>query len=259
MRYVLWLLLGTCMGFSQNITLQTIDSVPLNADRFWGIDSFNNTYYSRENTLFKITPQKEYRYKNILFADISSIDLTNPLTITILYKNNNSIVLLDNNLNEIRIINFDHLKDYKSVIHATTAASRQLWIFDATLQQLELLNYNNLTSINIGQPINEPVIDMRSDYNFCWVLTAKHIYQYNTYGTLLLKAPFENGERLILNGLGDPLLVKENNVYRMNKNSEPKLVSAIHNFFIIDIFVADDYLYIYDDNSFLRKYLYIKN
>lgn len=256
--FIFWVICIGLVNAQNSIPIQSSDSIALTADCFWGVDAFNNLYYSTQNTLYKTGNKKQFKYKNVLFADISGVDITNPLNIIAFYKNNNSAVLLDNNLNEIRIINFNNNTDFKNVTFATTSANQQLWIFNNQSQQLELYNYGTLVSKKMGQPINEPVIDMKSNYNFCWLLTPLFIYRYNTYGSLLDKIPFENGEQLQV-GKNDTLLIKKNNrLYLLTNGSITELDDSVEKFLKKDFFLAGDYLYIYDGKNFLRKHPFLK-
>ncbi|WP_441802913.1 hypothetical protein [Leeuwenhoekiella sp. W20_SRS_FM14] len=169
--------------------------IQLTADQFIGVDAYQNLYYTKDKTLFKQSSDKTIQFSDLLMGDISEVDLTNPLRITLFYADSNTAVILDNTLNEITRINFNELENFRNVSHARTASDRRLWIFNTDLQRLELYDYqkNTFNSDFTPQPYN--ALMLASDFNTCWVLTDDFIYEYNQYGSLLNKH--------IANGVGE--------------------------------------------------------
>ena len=79
----------------------------LNADKFIGVDDFENSYYINHNNLYKKTAQTIYSYANSQLGEITSVDITNPLKILVFYRDFKTVLLLDNRLNELTTpINF---------------------------------------------------------------------------------------------------------------------------------------------------------
>lgn len=243
---------------SQNLEIASAkDSTAYSADSFLGADQFNNLYFSKDLTLHKFSNGKVYQYQNLQFGAIESIDLLNPLEITVFYKQFNAVVILDNNLNPIQNISFNNSTQFKSVTFATTASKHKIWIFNQLNQQLELFDYSENSSLKIGLPIPEEVIDMKSNYNFCWVLTTNHLYKFNTYGSLLSKTAFENGISLQL--FQGSIVVEKNNNFILPDTLEAKVVIPQNKkFYSKDIFLTDNYLYIYHDSKIVLKYPILK-
>ena len=73
----------------------------INADKFIGVDDFENSYYINHNNLYKKTAQTIYSYANSQLGEITSVDITNPLKILVFYRDFNAVLLLDNRLNEL--------------------------------------------------------------------------------------------------------------------------------------------------------------
>ncbi|SFU50362.1 hypothetical protein SAMN05216480_105149 [Pustulibacterium marinum] len=254
MRIFIFFILVSFQCFSQTDTLTVTkqDQEFLSVDHFWGKDSFKYIYSSKNNTLYKTGNQQKFQYKNVGLGAIYNVDLLNPLELTLFYKNFNTVVKLDNNLNEIISINFTQLSNFKNIAFATTSIEQHLWIFNSDTQQLELFNYNTKKSKVIGQPIQEDVIDMKSDYNFCWLLSTKFIYKFNIYGALLQRIPFTGGKGLSINN-ENVLVSSESGIFYFQKNSENTFILNLSNNFGGDIFLTNDSLYIYA-GDFLTHY-----
>lgn len=173
---------------STAISLNLLDTIiPLKAERFVGIDSYGNVYSINGKTLYKKSGSQRIQFSDLRLGEISTVDLLNPLKITLFYAETNTAVILDNTLNEITRVVFNELENFRNVSHARTARDGQLWIFNTDLQRLELYDYrnNSIRSDFLPQPDN--AVELASDFNTCWVLTDTTLYQYNAYGSMLYK------------------------------------------------------------------------
>lgn len=243
--FLIIILFSSSLTAQDSIQVHLEHTIHLEADHFWGQDAFQHTYYSKQLTFIKNTHQKRFEFKNIQLGQINSVDLLNPLEITVFYKNFNTAVTLDNNLNPINTINFNLLRDPKNIGFATTGIEQHFWLFNLNFQQLELFNYKTQQTKNIGQPIREHVIDMKSNYNFCWLLTEKYLYQFNSYGSLLNKIEVANGVALTVNK-ANLIVATKDQLYFINTKTDTKLypiLTCTKN--IQDVFLSSDYLYIY--------------
>ncbi len=185
MKALFSLLLLPALLWSQEYQVSMVDSLLIDAERFVGVDSFGSSYYIENNVLFKQQGGDYYEYKNVQLGELTSVDLLNPLEITLFYRDFNTVVQLDNTLNEINKVDFNTTQPFRNVLFARTAIDKSLWIYDENTQQLEVFDWQRQRSTPINQPIQEKVIDMVSNYNFCWVLTEDHLYHFNIYGSLL--------------------------------------------------------------------------
>jgi hypothetical protein len=218
------LLLASCLvsAFAKAQLPQTPLNVgkPLNADYFYGVDDFNNIYYSNNNVLYKtpiadnITIQTQQFY-DVQLGDLTSVDLINPLKILLFYRDTQTIVLLDNRLNESLRIKLANLQPYRYFEFATLAGERRFWLYNMDLQRLELFDYLNDKLIWSSPAIKDQVQHMLSDYNYCHLVTDKGIASYNNYGsrTTYLKLP----DISLADYDFEHLLVLQNNNYKVYK------------------------------------------
>ncbi len=187
-NYILFFFLcSICYG--QEYTLEKKDSQSLQADVFIGADTFDNVYFINDRTLFKKGRSSNAQYTALSLGNISSVDIINPLKITVFYQKTNVVVILDNTLSEIRRIDFNAIESFRNVSHATTATDRRLWIFNTDLQQLELFDYNILQVVTSFQPIQKLADLQLSNFNLCHVLANSELLTYNIYGALLERYP----------------------------------------------------------------------
>ena len=133
------LLLLTCsLGFSQKPKLKTtsLDTEELENKTYIGFDGLGNNYYTKNNVFIKQDSKQKWEYKNVALGKITSVDYINPLQIVVFYEDFNTIITLDNQLNEIQKLN---LFDIDSSIFASKigmASQNQFWIYNALTQQI---------------------------------------------------------------------------------------------------------------------------
>ncbi|MGL2965008.1 hypothetical protein [Flavobacterium sp. XGLA_31] len=189
--FLIW---ATAIGFCQKPKLKTtaLDTETLENKIYIGFDGLDNNYYIKDNIFIKQDAKQKWEYKNIALGKITSVDFINPLQIVIFYENFNTIVTLDNQLNEIQKLN---LFDIDNTIFASKigmASQNQFWIYNALTQQIMLFNYSKNTATNLGNPIPEAIKYTQSDFNnFYWIDEINNWYAMDIFGkvTLLANVP----------------------------------------------------------------------
>lgn len=187
MRYVWMFFLLIPIGkiLSQEISVELIKTQALEADAFVGGDKFFNIYYINNQTLYKSGPGQIIEYAALNLGEITSVDIVNPLKISVFYRQSNTVVLLDNTLNEITRVDFSNLEDFRNSALATTANDRRLWIFNTDLQQLELFDYRLNKVVVQFPPMPALPISYTSNFNFCWIQNESTLTTFNIYGTIV--------------------------------------------------------------------------
>ncbi len=180
MKLISFLILGLCYftGYAQqNIT------IPKNADSFYGVDDFDAVYYEVQDALFKVNNLARFRFYDIQLGQITSVDLINPLKVLVFYEETQTVLLLDNRLNELERIDLKLLKPYRYIDHVSLAGERRLWMHNQDENVIELFNYVENRLI-VRSPILPGIVEnFYTDYNFCHVAIADAIHTYNTYGS----------------------------------------------------------------------------
>lgn len=251
-RYIFLLFVALATAQTQ-VTLIPKDSVAIKADRIIAIDNFETIYYT-VNTIFYKKPkdQPAINYSNVQLGEPTSINAFNPLKINMFYQDFNTIIILDNRLAEIFKIDFNTKQPYKNVTHVSTGYDNTLWIFNQDIQQLELYDYKNDKIRATTVPVQSNVLDIKSDYNYCWMLTEKYLYQYTYFGSLISK--IENKGYTSLEVHNENLILKtETSLFYKSKKSEEILPVKTPKLLINQFSLTNETLYIYSSNK-LHKY-----
>ena len=176
---------------AQEIETTLVKKIGLKADRFIGVDSFENYYYIRGSTLYKKSPLKTYSYNNTQLGDIATVDLSNPLKIILFYRDFNVMVILDNRLNELTdSINFSIESFTKNVAFVSVSSNNNIWLYSLDDNILSLWNYETKKTIFNTQPLsfykkgfeaNKQI----STYEYCWLVSDAEVLQFNEYGSFI--------------------------------------------------------------------------
>ena len=216
---VYFFLLFSFIGFSQSQKLKTIalDTKELNNKTYIGFDGLGNNYYIRENVFIKENDTQNWEYKNVALGKITSVDYLNPLQIVVFYEDFNTIITLDNQLNEIQKLN---LFDIDNTIFASKiglAAQNQFWIYNSLTQQILLFDYLKKTSKTIGNPIQEGIQYTQSDFNnFYWIDEINNWYSIDIFGKATLLANIPPFEKIQIIDNEKLLFSRDNILYCLN-------------------------------------------
>ncbi|GAA4240376.1 hypothetical protein [Winogradskyella damuponensis] len=237
----------------QRITATLKDSIKIETKAIFGIDNFGTLYYTTENNSFnKKTKDTTITYANFQLGEITSANTFNPLKISLFYKDFNTVIILDNRLAEISKVDFNTIHPYKSASFVSSGFDNSLWIFNQDYQYLELYDYKTNKIKLKTVPVQSIVLDLKSDYNYCYLLTENFLYIYNYFGSLIQKIENTGYERLAFSK-AYLLLKKAEKLYFLEKNGS-KIKPIQHPKMLIKQFlVTNETLYIYDQ-EILREY-----
>ena len=253
----LFLFVFTNLIFSQNSpSLDKISSEKIiYTEKKIHVDMMNNIYYLSGSELSK---NKKLFFSDFSLGDISNVDLFNPLKLKVWYKDYNTMVVLDNFLNEIVRVNFNNLKDPNEISHVSSSNENTMWVFDQLSMKIKKFDYiENSFVKGVEVLLTENIIDMNSNYNFLWVLTKNNFYMINYNGTIISESKNLgfNKVNFLKNNL---LLTGSNNIYLFDIRDFTFQKINSEKLFIKDFFVINETLYIYDED-FLNKYLILTN
>ena len=216
------------------------------------IDNLGNEYYLSDYQLLK--------RKDLLFSDssmgfISKVDLYNPLKIKVWFLDFNSLVILDNFLNEITRINFNEIPLLGEIYDISSANDNSIWVYDETDMKIKKFDFFKKILIeNIETKIEGEFLDFKSNYNYLWVITDLYFYKINYNGSIIYKSENVNRFNKIRLFKNDIILANNNQLIHF-KNDEELFIDIKHEkLFIKDFSVIDETLYIYDKDH-LNKYL----
>jgi hypothetical protein len=237
----------------KKITANIKDSIPLTAEHIFGVDTFGTLYYSTENNTFrKKTKDTTITYANFQLGKITSANTFNSLKINLFYQDFNTVIILDNRLAEIYKIDFNTVLPYINVSFVSNGFDNTLWVFNQDLQQLELFDYQTNKVRLKTVPVQSNILDLKSDFNTCFMLTENYLYIYNYFGSLIGKHKNDGFEKLAFSK-AHLVLKKGEQLYILQKN-ETQIQPIEHSNLLINQFlVTNETLYIYRDEM-LRRY-----
>lgn len=139
------------------------------ADDYAGHDNFGFQYLIKDNTFIKTNGKDKLEFRKLAFGKLARADIQNPLLIVLFYENFNAVVLLDNQLNEVKSISFNELAT-PVIAHAVGLASQnRLWVYDSMTQQIGLYDYLKNTYRVLSTPLKESIRHYQADFNhFQW-------------------------------------------------------------------------------------------
>jgi len=230
----------------ESIDATLIRSTDLDIDKIVSIDNFETFYYLKNNIIYKKDKKGvSINYSNYQLGEITSANTFNPLKVNLFYKDFNSVIILDNRLAEIFKVDFNTVQPYKNITHVSTGYDNTLWVFNGDFQQLELYDYKTNKTKFAAVPVQSLVLDLKSDYNYCWLLTENYLYQYNYFGSMISK--IENtGFTEISKNNGHLILRKGNQLYFKHKKKDEILPVNHPKLLINQFLLTNETLYIYD-------------
>lgn len=140
-----------------------------------------------QNTFIKKTVKNENTYRNFALGKITSFDILNPFEIVLFYVDFNTVVVLDNHLNEIQVIPFS-----ETILFANKSIANKLWLYNIDRQKLQLFDYKSQTVTLSSQVLTdfEP-IKMVSDFNSIKLVGEKKTLVFNQYLSLVDTAIYQ--------------------------------------------------------------------
>lgn len=235
----------------QEIIITTkLESIHNECDIFLGFDNQQNHYSIKNNVLNKKKSTKSYQYNNLSLGKITKVDFQNPLQVLVFYKNFNTIVLLDNQLNEIKKIDFN-LKVTPITLEAVALSSQnQIWIYDSISSKIGLYNVNTDTFKWISTMLENQITYYESDYtHFYWIDTSLNQYRISIYGTIEKYGLLRKFDAIQLTKNGNYIFQSEQELYYYDLKSNTSSKIVFDEKIISKFFLRDEILSIFTQNE----------
>jgi hypothetical protein len=256
LKYILFILSLSVFG-QESIEATFIKNIPFEYQTPIGIDNFGYTYVIDYSTFYKKDTNNSLTYSNIQLGNITSANSFNTLKINLFFKNFNTAIILDNRLAEIYKIDFNSRQPYRNVSHISTGYDNTLWVFNQENQELELYDYKANTTRATTMPVQSNVLDIKSNYNYCWLLTQNYLYTYNYFGSLISKLKNE-GFTEIAEDNGNLVIKSGNKLYFLGKDAKHLIPITLPELLINRFLLTNETLYIYDGETLHQFQLKIK-
>ncbi len=235
------------------LNTKLISSTELEADELIRIDEFDNLYYLKNNILYKNNKKETLSYTNTQLGKITSVDIKNPFKIVVFYGGFNTIILLDNKLNELTDrIDYNASPFSKNISFVSGSSNNNLWLYSSDDNTLHLYNYKTEEIQFISQSLsfNQSGFQAKklvSSYKNCWLIGENNILQFNEYGTLLKEIQISNVADIGL--LNDNFVYLKNNKLYKYDSDEVTLIKLEKEISIESFYVNKNEIYIFDGTT----------
>lgn len=240
--------LTTYLSFSQ-VQLKS----EINIDKitnFIGRDNFDNYYYTIDNEFVKLSSANKYVYKNIGLGKITDSSIENPLQIVLLYGDFNTVVLLDNQLNEIQKIDFNQTNPFVKVSAIGLAAQNKLWIYDDISQRFGLYDFVKASVHFLSNTLPFNVKKVKSNYNyFCFIGDSESYYSISFFGTISNLGKLPVFQKLSYVNANKIIYLNNNNFFLYDFTTNISTDLIINEKSCIDFFFKDGILSIFTQNK----------
>ncbi|WP_159798990.1 hypothetical protein [Flavobacterium sp. MK4S-17] len=222
----------TCQAQELTIPVKVLSNVKAGPERYIGTDAFGWKYTTLNNEFRKSKDGIMLQYKAVALGTLHSADIYNPLQIVLFYKKFNTVVLLDNQLNETARINFTDQPrtDNPQPILAEAAglaSQNRLWLYDMATQQIGLYSPAQKTFKTLTPPFNESLKYFQSDYNyFYWIDSRNDCYAVNLFGKVNYLGTVPEFEQLQIIPGGERILFKKGNAVYLYNMAEEKVMQV---------------------------------
>lgn len=226
------------------------NSIKIECDVFLGFDNQQNNYSIKNNILIKNSETITYQYNNLGLGKITRVDFQNPLQIVVFYKNFNTVVLLDNQLNEIKKIDFNLFPIPLNLEAVALSSQNQIWIYDSISSKIGLYNVNTDTFKWISTMLENPILHYESDYtHFYWTDINLNLYRISIYGTIEKLGILPKFEAIQLTKSNNLIYQIEHQLYYYDLTSKSSSKIAIDEKIISKFFFRDGILSIFTQNE----------
>lgn len=170
---------------AQDLNAELIQTLPNNKTiQFVSQDHLGNVYLLENNQITKKTLEKTYHYSNLLYGEITSIDTRNPMQVLVFYKDFQTFVLLDNQLNEVQNVNLTVLFPELDVRLVSASIKNTYWIFDSISQKIFLFNISKNELKQVSNPLDNSFKFWNSNANHFFFESENQIHVFDIYGKM---------------------------------------------------------------------------
>lgn len=183
LQILLLFLFFTKVNSQQLLEVEKVDTIATNFDLFIGRDVYNHFYGINQNALIKVANKEVFEYQNVNLGKLEHVDISNPLQPILFYKEFNTVVLLDAQLN----ITHKILGNEFNVVfeHVGLARQNNIWFYDSISQKFGLCNIVNNTLSFISNPFPTTFQSIKSTYNnFYWISNEGVFYKISFFGNI---------------------------------------------------------------------------
>lgn len=226
----------TKVNSQQLLEVVEVDTIATNFDLFIGRDVYNHFYGINQNALIKVADKEVFEYQNVNLGKLEHVDISNPLQPILFYKEFNTVVLLDAQLN----ITHKILGNEFNVVFEYVGLARQnnIWFYDSISQKFGLCNTVNNTLSFISNPFPTTFQSIKSTYNnFYWISNEGVFYKISFFGNISTVKENVKGEASFIIDENSYLYINNNKLFFSSIDEEMEINLNKNSF---DIFCYND-------------------
>lgn len=236
----------------QKITAEFIGAIPLKTTEgiFLGFDSLGAYYRIEQQVLIKQNGSQVWQYKNLQLGKISRVDLLNPLQIVVYFEAQNTVTLLDAQLNETQKINFNEKMPELFPSAVGLASGNRLWLLNSLNQRIGLYDFKQNKWQVLGIPLTAAPMHPHSDYNyFFWSNAQDELYRIDVFGKVTFLGRLPQNEGFVWADEQTILYQFEGQLFRYNFNDHKRYFVEIDKKSFKNFTYKDQILSIFTDQG----------
>ena len=228
-----------------NLTSETV----LDAEQFIGADELGNLFYMENQVFYRKSGQRIFSFSNVDLGAITAVDVGNPFKILLLYRDFNSVIILDNNLNELsQRLDFTDETQFNNVLFVGNSSQNNIWLY-ADDNKLHLYNYETLSEELQTQAMTFYEDDfiaqsIVSTFKRVWIQSETEALEFNEYGNYVRTYPIAGAERIFPFQKG--ILVLKEGTFEYFFEEERRMVELNFKGTMKNVSVSGSSLFIYD-------------
>ena len=183
------------------ISTKLVSETVLEAEEFMGADELGNLFYMENQVFYRKSGQRIFSFSNVDLGAITTVDVGNPFKILLLYRDFNSVIILDNNLNELsQRLDFTDETQFNNVLFVGNSSQNNIWLY-ADDNKLHLYNYETLSEELQTQAMTFYEDDfiaqsIVSTFKRVWIQSDSEALEFNEYGNYVRTYPINGAERI---------------------------------------------------------------
>ena len=231
------------------ISAKLVAETDLEAEEFIGADELGNLFYLGNQVFYRESGQRIFSFSNVDLGAITTVDVGNPFKILLLYRDFNSVIILDNNLNELsQRLDFTGETQFNNVLFVGNSSQNNIWLY-ADDNKLHLYNYETLSEELQTQAMTFYEDDftaqgLASTFKRVWIQSETEALEFNEYGNYLRSYPIAGAERIFPFQKG--ILVLKEGTFEYFFEEERRMVNLNFKGTMKNVSVSGSSLFIYD-------------
>ncbi len=236
-----------------SLTSETV----LDAEQFIGADELGNLFYMENQVFYRKSGQRIFSFSNVDLGAITAVDVGNPFKILLLYRDFNSVIILDNNLNELsERLEFTGETQFNNVLFVGNSSQNNIWLY-ADDNKLHLYNYETLSEELQTQAMTFYEDDftargLASTFKRVWIQSETEALEFNEYGNYVRTYPIAGAEKIFPFQKG--ILVLKEGVFQYHSEDGRRPVDLDFKGIMKKASVSGSSLFIYDGKK-VSQYL----